>query len=88
MPRYTAAQRVRDYRIVFGSDEGQRVLRDLVARGWVLSGTLHENSHITAHREGERNMVLEIMRVLQLRPEDVRDIVADVDDQFKDEVQG
>ena len=87
MARYLKAQRVRDYRIVFGSVEGQRVLNDLVARGWVLSGTLHENPQITAHREGERNMVLEILRVLQLKPEDVRELVEDVDEQFKPEVQ-
>lgn len=60
------AQRVIDYQAVFGTEQGQRVLIDLMRAGHIdvttyISGQT-ENSLV---REGERRMVLRIMNILK-----------------------
>jgi len=48
-----------DYKIVFGSDEGKRVLNDISIRCHESSTTFSkDNSHETAFLEGQRSMLL------------------------------
>lgn len=79
---YAEEQRVRDYLATFSSDHGARVLADLVVKGHVLESTLVPEAHIFAFREGERNLVLEILRMLSLKPDQVRKVVDDVQETF------
>jgi len=79
---YSEEQRVLDYRATFGSEHGARVLADLVSKGHVLESTLVPEPHIFAFREGERNMILEILRMLSLKPDQVRKVVEDVQETF------
>jgi len=60
-----------DYREVFGHGAGQRVLYDLIARHFVLGSTFSPEPTIMAHQEGQRQVVLEILRYMQMHPADV-----------------
>jgi hypothetical protein len=79
---YGDRNRIQDYRAVFTSTEGKRVLADLAARHWMFGGTLHAEPSVMTHREGERNVVLEIIRFLELKPDDLPAIRESVRDQF------
>lgn len=58
---------LQDYQIVFSTDEGQRVLQDLMQYGHMLSPSFSkDNSHETAFREGMRNIVLFILNRLDI----------------------
>jgi hypothetical protein len=65
-----AKQRARDYKIAFGTEEGQRVLSDLVASSFTLSSTLSPDPYETAFNEGMRNATLRILAMLHYKPED------------------
>ena len=55
-----------DYKITFGSDEGQRVLEDISIRCHERSTTFRkENSHETAFLEGQRSIYLFIKAMLK-----------------------
>ena len=52
-------QLIKDYKIVFGSDEGQRVLDDLRKRCHFHSTThVKGDSHESAYYEGQRSIVV------------------------------
>jgi hypothetical protein len=55
-----------DYKTVFGSEAGQRVLYDLMKNNYLLSPTYTTNLHEMALREGSRNVVLRIMSILKV----------------------
>jgi hypothetical protein len=49
----------KDYKIVFGSDEGKRVLEDISIRCHERTTTFNkDNSHETAFLEGQRSILL------------------------------
>jgi len=55
-----------DYKIVFGSDEGKRVLEDISIRCHESSTTFSkDNSHETAFLEGQRSISLFIKAILK-----------------------
>jgi hypothetical protein len=60
------AQLKKDYKIVFGSDEGKRVLDDISIRCHESSTTFSkDNSHETAFLEGQRSIALFIKAMLK-----------------------
>ena len=55
-----------DYKIIFGSEEGQRVLEDISIRCHESSTTFSkDNSHETAFLEGQRSIALFIKAMLK-----------------------
>jgi hypothetical protein len=54
-----------DYKTVFTSEAGKRVLWDIMRNSFVLASTYCENSNEMALREGQRNVALRILSVLQ-----------------------
>ena len=55
-----------DYKMVFGSDRGKRVLWDIIRNSYVLDTTFCiTNEYETILREGHRNSALRIMSILQ-----------------------
>jgi len=60
-------QIVRDYMMTFTSDHGQRVLKDMMARGYIYS-TTHVEGQVTQveqnMNEGRREAVLEILSMV------------------------
>lgn len=61
-----------DYKAVFGSEEGERVLFDLMKNNFILAPTYTSNIHEMALREGARNAVLRILSILRVNPEELR----------------
>jgi hypothetical protein len=55
-----------DYKITFGSEEGQRVMEDISKRCHESSTTfIKDNSHETAFLEGQRSISLFIKAILK-----------------------
>ena len=64
--------RIIQYKAVFGTEEGKKVLYDLMASHHVVSPVMVKgDSHDTAFKEGERNVVLRIMSILKIDPEEL-----------------
>ena len=58
--------------MVFGSAEGKRVLHDLIARHYVLGSTFQRRANYNgAINEGQREVVLHILRYMQMKPNDI-----------------
>ena len=57
-----------DYKTVFNTDEGQRVLSDLEKRCHFLTTTnIKGDSHESAYMEGQRSVLLFIKQMLQTK---------------------
>jgi hypothetical protein len=69
--RYDDRMRLADYRIVFSTAEGRRVIHDLIARHFVLGSTFTGEPVTMAHNEGQREVVLQILRYMQMKPTDI-----------------
>lgn len=80
MTKKAVAQRARDYGIAFGSDEGQRVLNDIVANCFVLDSTIGSTPQETAFNEGMRNAALRVLSILHYAPEDFINLPQKVQD--------
>jgi len=74
------AQRARDYSIAFSTDEGQRVLNDIVVSCFVLDSTMGSTPQETAFNEGMRNAALRIMSILHYSPQDFINLPEKVED--------
>lgn len=67
-------QRLRDtldcYRQVFATDAGKMVLKDLETRCGLYNCTFDPTSaHISAFNEGQRNVLIYIRRMLEMKPD-------------------
>jgi len=58
-----------DYESVFRTDSGGRVLRDLMQRNFIWSGTFDESAVVMAHNEGRRDVILYIMEMARKKME-------------------
>ena len=69
MPRKKTANKkldvTSDYKTVFDSEAGKRVLWDILRNSYVLGSVYCDNPHETALREGQRNSALRILSILQ-----------------------
>ncbi len=65
-----------DYKAVFTSEEGERVLFDLMKNNFILSPTFTSCIHEMALREGSRNSVLRILSILKVKPEQLKKQIA------------
>jgi len=61
-----------DYRAVFDSDSGRRVLADLVRRGGMMVTHGGASGDLLQFEEGKRFMVLHILAMLRVRPQDLQ----------------
>jgi hypothetical protein len=50
-----------DFRLTFGSEEGERVLRWLMDKYWIWEGLLEPDPHKTAFNEGQRAVIVDIL---------------------------
>lgn len=61
--------RYRDFRAVFGTDAGQRVLQDIMGFGNMFRGScMGEQSHVTYKYEGRRELALMILTTYTREP--------------------
>ncbi len=63
---------IEDYKSTFSSKSGEKVLWDLMREHHMISPTMDVNTHDTAFREGQRNVVL---RILQLMKTDTKKLL-------------
>lgn len=77
---YTDKQRIMDYRLVFKSEAGRRVLSDLVKRHGVFKPATELDPYALAYHAGERDVVMDILGYMDMKPEDVetRETLAEV----------
>lgn len=61
-----------DYKAVFSTEEGERVLFDLMKNNFMLAPTFTSCVHEMALREGSRNAILRILSILKVKPEELR----------------
>tara|TARA_Y100000356_G_C11042294_1_gene174238 strand:+ start:185 stop:451 length:267 start_codon:yes stop_codon:yes gene_type:complete len=61
-----------DYKAVFSTEEGERVLFDLMKNNFMLAPTFTSCVHEMALREGSRNAILRILSILKVNPEELR----------------
>lgn len=60
------------YRAVFNTPDGEEVLKHLCKIGYVYDTSYcNGDSHETAHREGQRRLVLSILRFVNRTPEEI-----------------
>lgn len=71
--------KIENYRKVFSSPEGQWVINDLMAAHGMLSSTFvgTQKVHEMLHKEGERNVVLRILKLIGTDPKDLRERIED-----------
>ena len=62
---------VRAYRELFSSDAGMEVLNDLCKSCHIHHSTMDPNPHEMAYKEGERSVVLRILRTIEVNPFDL-----------------
>lgn len=70
---YTPTDRYRDFKKVFGTDEGKRVLREILSWGRMFrSPVLGKpiDPHAMAVAFGERNMALKLLATVHTEPPD------------------
>lgn len=60
--------RVRTYKAIFETEDGKRVLYDLMKQHHVLGALPAKDAHEIFRAEGERNVVLRIMSILNIDP--------------------
>lgn len=58
--------KVIDYKVTFSTEEGKRVLFDLMKSCGMDTSSFDENPLNMAYREGQRNVVLHIMNKLKI----------------------
>ena len=64
------------YKAIFNSKDGEIVLDHLCKTGFVLDTThVPGDSHETAHREGMRRIVTSILKFLNKKPEDFKNML-------------
>lgn len=74
--------RVVSYQAVFSTNEGQKVLFDLMFNHHMLNSTFVKDPIEMALKEGERNVVLRILSILKI---DVKDLAKKIEDGLKHE---
>lgn len=69
-----------DYKAVFLSQRGRKVLKDLAKNCYYDTDTLHPDALKMAHREGRRSVVLDILSKLSYTMDDM------LDEEFSEQV--
>lgn len=68
-------QRIDDFKHVFQSDAGQRVLRDLEDFAGLLSDGFDPDPNVTAYNAGRRSVGVYILRMLEMSRDDLQEMV-------------
>lgn len=66
--RRRQAARIRNYKDVFETETGKKVLHDLMRSHHVLGGLPAKDAYEMYRAEGERNVILRIMSLLNIDP--------------------
>jgi hypothetical protein len=72
-----------DYKRVFGSEQGRRVLSDLIANHFVMNSTYSRGPQAEldmAFKEGQRQVVMRLMTIMKYDPEQTAQAIKESDD--------
>lgn len=73
-------ERADNYKLVFGSPQGRAVLYDLMEHCGMLRSSYTKDANEVLFREGERNVVL---RILQILDQDVKQLLERIEEHEK-----
>lgn len=76
---------MQDYKNLFGTVTGKRVLNDMMATHHIMSSTFGQDANVNVAliREGERNVILRILSLLKLDINQVRERI-EYDENIRD----
>jgi hypothetical protein len=77
--RHKKADLIRAYKNTFSSDEGKLVLHDLMKTFHVLHSTMDSNANEVMYKEGERSVVLRILRTINTDANELEKILNEQD---------
>lgn len=76
---------LKDYKRTFSSEQGQRVLMDLISAHHVMGSTYVKGDAIDmAFREGQRQVILRIMTIMKYEPDQVAKTIREADQYVKE----
>lgn len=79
----------RDYKTIFSSVAGKRVLYDLMDRGYILKPTANDtkgNPIFINMNEGKRELILHILSVLKYNPKKLKELLDNSDESEGDHI--
>lgn len=77
-----AKARIATYHQVFNSPQGKRVLLDLMNQHYVLRSTIVKDDFVSLeYQEGQRAVVLRILALLKINPNEMFELMQNADDQ-------
>lgn len=69
-------QNVKNYKKVFGSETGKKVLWDLLKACGFMSDGFDENPNVTSYNSGARSMVLRILKIVEMNESELGAIIS------------
>lgn len=63
------------YKDLFATDDGKRVLKDLMKSCYVMQSTIDANPHEMAYNEGARSVVLRILSTINVDPMSLKEMI-------------
>lgn len=70
------------YRSIFATEDGKRVLKDLMQRTHMFGTTFEGDAIAMAYNEGRRSVVLQILKMLEVNPEQYRHLYGESVDEY------
>ena len=64
-------QRQMDYNQTFNSEHGDRVLKDLITRNYLVQPTDPRDANVCLYQAGKRDVILEILLIMKKTPQDL-----------------
>lgn len=67
------------YHRIFNTDDGRAVLKDMMNVHFIFSSTFSKNPGEKDMNEGERNVVLRLMKILNISPEEMKNLSEEIE---------
>lgn len=75
-PEEKEIDRIAKYKRVFASPEGEEILRDMMLRYYMVSGTYFHEPHHMYFREGARSVISDILEIMEVDPHKYREMLS------------
>lgn len=82
--QYKKLALVQDYKDVFTSEIGKKVLNDMMSAHFFIQPTISADPYETAFKEGQRNVILRILQIMKVDVKEMRDRIDRADNQAID----
>jgi hypothetical protein len=77
--------RVLDYQRTFSTESGKRVLHDLMVECHVLGSSFSKDPSLMAFKEGEKNVMLRIMKLLNININEIEEHIKEIENDRTDD---